>query len=182
MAKLLGRTSRVVAIGALSAGAIASGNASAQTQVIVITGSRIVSSGQSFDSFMSSNFWGGSSSTSFSAPEGETAYLASQYAQWIFKQVTPKAAITMDICAMSTVTATSRAVTKNSEDLERRAAANQVFYGNLPNFANTQRDGLIVAIVFSDGTQEQYRHTTMSGLQPMSGTLVPGTGTSRCPG
>lgn len=157
----------------------AAGSANAQaTQTVIITG-HYQQSSPAFDSW-ATQYFPGPAGDSFSFPEGEA--LASIFGPWIQKKVTPKAAMTIDVCSMSKSTPASRAVTKNSEDAERWAAANQIFYGSLPNFVNTKKDGLIVAIVFSDGSQEIYRHTTMSGLQPVSGTYIPGTGVSNCAG
>lgn len=174
------RTSRLLAVGVVSITAGTCHTVQAQ-QVVVVTGSRpVYSASYTFDSFMSSNFAPSGNSSYIPVVEGELGYLASEFAGWIIKPLTPTAAMTLDICAMSKTTAATREVTKDSLPEERKAAANQVFFGNLPNFSNVQKDGLIVAVIFSDGSKEQFRHTTAAGLIPMSGTFIPGTGTSRC--
>jgi hypothetical protein len=115
-------------------------------------------------------------------PESE-AFQVLAWGNWL-KPATPGPAMTISVCAMTMATPATRAITKNSDPLERRAAANQMFFASLPNFANTRAEGLVIAVVFSDGTQQQYRHTTLAGLQEMPNSYTPGTGVagSSCTG
>lgn len=167
------RATRLLACGVV---AVSTGHQAAIAQIVVVTGKRIPCCGisMSFDQFMS-NFAGWSSSSSFSVPEAE-AFMVAGWGDWLKRETLPKAAMTISVCAISQASPASRAITRDSLDLERRAAANQMLFAALPNFLNTQSDGLIVAVQFTDGTQQQYRHTSFSGLVEMPRTYIPGNG------
>lgn len=174
------KISRVSAAATAAAAAVAvPSSASAQVAQVTIRGTRSIPCCGvtiSLDSYMSS-FFGSSSyySGGFDQPEGE-AY-AFNWGKWLTKPITPSAAMTLDACSMSR-DGGARLITKDSLPLERAAAATAMYFQNLPNFINTRKEGLILAVIFGDGSQEQYRHSTTGQLIPMSDTFIPGTGIS----
>jgi hypothetical protein len=175
----MGRFVKVIAVGAASASMAAA--ASAQERVVIVGRRDCCAYTMSFDSFANSYFGSANSySTGFDVPESEAFMLG-----WnIFKNQTPSPVIKTDVCNAGglKLTAQTLSITRNSEDLERLAAANQIYYDNLPNFINRRKDGLLLDVTFSDGSYEQYRHTTMYGMRAVSGTYKPGTGVSKCHG
>lgn len=132
----------------------------------------------SFDNFMT-GFFGSSpyGDTGFDAPESE-AY-STVFMSWIKGWFKPTPALTMDSCSME-YDGGAREITAASTPEERRLAAQALFFQNLPNFINKNKDGLIFAVIFGDGTQEAYRHTTFFGVLPVDNTLVKGNGIKRC--
>jgi hypothetical protein len=132
----------------------------------------------SFDNFMTS-FFGSSpyGDTGFDAPESE-AY-STVFMSWIKGWFKPTPALTMDSCSMEK-DGGARDISAFSSAEERRLAAQGLFFQNLPNFINRNKDGLIFAVIFGDGTQEAYRHTTFYGVQAVANTLVKGDGIKRC--
>jgi hypothetical protein len=74
------------------------------------------------------------------------------------------------------LTPTTLAITADSDQAMRVSAANQIYFDNLPNFINKDKNGLIVSVTYSDGTYEQYRHTTLAAMQPVDGSYKPGDG------
>ncbi len=176
------RTRRAVRVlsATVAAGSMFCQSAASATQTVTITGARM--GGYTccyyggFDGWMTS-FFGNStmSDLGFSVPESE-AY-AFNFGQWITNWFIPKAQMSLNVCNPDPrITASSRGITKYSEDLERLAAANQIMSATIPNFVNLKKDGLTVQVTFGDSTKEAYRHTTFGGWQAVPGSLSPGNG------
>lgn len=166
---------RVLAIGAAAVSAMSvTPTVSAADQQIIVTGTRPPCCGvtMSFDDFMT-GYTSPYSSTSFSVPEGE-AYKVAGYKDWLQNQVVPKAAIKMSVCV--TTDSQMRSTTKNDEPTYLDSIANQLYFTQLPNFVNRDKDGLILSTRFSDGTVVEYRHTSMYGLLRTSTPVILGTG------
>ena len=173
------RVSRLLAWGVLAAASTPAPTL-AQTQVIIITGSRppCCSYSISFDTFMSS-YTRPYSTSSFDAPEGE-AFMVAGWGSTVKKPVTPTAAMELHSCnAVLKGNQAAMDITKDSLDFLRQPAATQLYFATFPNFVNTQRDGLRITVTFGDGSKETYRHLSAGRLDPVPDTFVPGNGVPR---
>lgn len=164
------------AVGLLAA--LGSAGVSAQTQQVVIVGSKFTSYAN-FDPFMTTYFSSGPMSDwGFSPPEAE-AYTTEYGNIIVWNTSSGIKHITIDVCSADPrITPSTRDITRDSEDLERRAAANQVAFAMYPNLINTRRDALTMAMRWGDGSSESFRHTSMSGWLP-NGEIQGGTGVAR---
>jgi hypothetical protein len=111
---------------------------------------------------------------------GFLSYLWDSFWEWLLPSPPPAQ---IDVCTAAQATAATRQVTRSTEDVLRKAAANQLLSSIFPNGVNPRTgkaNDVRATVTFSDLTRETYQHTTMTGWVAEDGSLIAGTGNQRC--